>query len=205
MIGPVSCAELIVVKLANASCWLLSLRAFSKLKIPKIGRGCSFFDLDFLSMRAQRIIAMNKTENSRWSLVRAGLIFQVKLGLDAGRDLLLSPVSIVFIAIDLLRGKSQQRGLFHRLMRFGHSTDNWINLFGNPKELEGTDDDEKLNVDRLFSQIEQLLKDGHGEGGLTASAKSSIDRYLNSLMKKDASLDGDNSGESTRKIDAQER
>jgi len=125
-------------------------------------------------------------------------MFQVKLGLDAGRDLLLSPISIVFLIIDVLRGKSRQPGLFHWLMRFGHKTDRWINLFGNPKELEGGNDSDGLNVDRLFAQIEQLLKEGHGEGGLTASTKSSIDRYLNKLMKKNVSIDSKSNSETSR-------
>jgi hypothetical protein len=135
---------------------------------------------------------MKKPNRSQWLLLRDGLKFQVKLGLDAVRDLLLSPVAIVFIAIDLLQGK--QRGLFHRLMEFGHKTDRWINLFGLPNEWEERRTDEDLNVDRLFAQVEKLLKDGQCKGGLTAGAKVSIDAYLNKLINKTRSgkSDSDN-------------
>ena len=39
------------------------------------------------------------------------------------------------------------------------------------------------NVDQLFSQVESLLKEQHDKGGLTASAKSTIDRYLNKIVE----------------------
>ena len=38
-----------------------------------------------------------------------------------------------------------------------------------------------MNVDQLFSKVESLLKDQHEKGGLTATAKSNIDRYLNKI------------------------
>ncbi|WP_019029679.1 hypothetical protein [Colwellia piezophila] len=40
----------------------------------------------------------------------------------------------------------------------------------------------EVNVDQLFSHVECLLKDQHGKGGLTASAKATIDRYLNKIV-----------------------
>jgi peptidoglycan hydrolase CwlO-like protein len=127
-------------------------------------------------------------ELSRWPLIRDMLVFQVKLALDALRDLFLSPVSIICGLVDILMGNSLSKGYFHKLMNFGHKTDSWLNLFGNHNQ-----DDESLNatfsekykadknVDQLFLQVESLLKEQHDKGGLTASAKATIDRYLKKI------------------------
>jgi len=76
-------------------------------------------------------------------------------------------------------------------MDFGHLTDTWLNLFGNhSKQAESsrTLGQEKvkpeMNIDQLFSQVESLLKEQHGKGGLTASTKATIDRYLNKIVEK---------------------
>ena len=44
------------------------------------------------------------------------------------------------------------------------------------------------NVDQLFDKIETLLKEQHNKGGVTATAKASIDRYLDKMVKKDNSV-----------------
>jgi hypothetical protein len=131
---------------------------------------------------------MKEPENARWPIIRDVFIFQVKLAIDAIRDLLLSPVSIICGLADLIKGNSASQSYFHKLMNFGHQTDSWLNLFGNNShdnssisahQKETTD----TNVDQLFSQVESLLKDQHDKGGLTASAKSAIDRYLNKIIE----------------------
>ena len=101
----------------------------------------------------------------------------------------LSPVSIICGLADILLGNSLSKSYFHKLMGFGHQSDSWLNLFGNHNK---NDENSKvvgnqktkpdMNVDQLFSQVESLLKDQHGKGGLTATAKSKIDRYLNRIL-----------------------
>ncbi|KGJ98409.1 hypothetical protein [Thalassotalea sp. ND16A] len=133
---------------------------------------------------------MNEPVIARWALIRDMLVFQVKLAMDAIRDLFLSPVSIICGLVDILKGHSLSQSYFHKLMRFGHKTDSWLNLFGNHNtgaEHINVIDSQKakadVNVDQLFSQVESLLKEQHGKGGLTASAKATIDRYLNKIVE----------------------
>jgi len=133
---------------------------------------------------------MHEPEIARWALIRDMLIFQIKLAMDAIRDLLLSPVSIVCGLVDILKGHSLSRSYFHKLMDFGHQTDSWLNLFGshskdaqNLNVMGSQKSKADVNVDQLFSQVESLLKEQHGKGGLTASAKSTIDRYLNKIVE----------------------
>jgi len=118
------------------------------------------------------------------------LIFQVKLALDAIRDLLLSPVSVICGLVDIFKGHSLSQSYFHKLMDFGHQTDTWLNLFGSHNKRFGNSivvskkqDKADVNVDQLFSQVESLLKDQHNKGGLTSSAKTTIDRYLNKIIE----------------------
>ncbi|PKG84938.1 hypothetical protein CXF85_04825 [Colwellia sp. 75C3] len=134
---------------------------------------------------------MHEPDISRWILIRDMLIFQVKLAIDAGRDLLLSPVSIICGLIDILKGHSISKSYFHKLMAFGQKSDTWLNLFGNHNHNKGEESlnimsrkpaKVDVNVDQLFSQVESLLKEQHGKGGLTASAKATIDRYLNKIV-----------------------
>jgi hypothetical protein len=102
--------------------------------------------------------------------------------------LFLSPVSIICGLVDILLGKTLSKSYFYKLMGFGHQSDAWLNLFGNnnkdtanSNDIENHKSKPEMNVDQLFSKVESLLKDKHEKGGLTATAKSNIDRYLNKI------------------------
>ncbi len=132
---------------------------------------------------------MHEPEITRWTLIRDMLVFQVKLAMDAIRDLFLSPVSIICGLIDIFKGHSHSQSYFHKLMIFGRQTDFWLNLFGNHDNGAGNlaiterqRDKSSVSVDQLFTQVESLLKEQHGKGGLTASAKATIDRYLDKIV-----------------------
>ncbi len=135
---------------------------------------------------------MQEPEITRWALIRDMLVFQATLAMDAIRDLLLSPVSIICGLADILKGHSLSQSYFHKLMNFGHQTDSWLNLFGNHNHNNNAENVDvpsrqkakaDASVDHLFSQVESLLKEQHNKGGLTASAKTTIDRYLNKLVE----------------------
>lgn len=133
---------------------------------------------------------MHEPEIARWALIRDIFVFQFKLAMDAIRDLLLSPASIICGLVDIFNGHSSSQSYFHKLMGFGHQTDSWLNLFGtynkdteNLNVLDSQKATSEANVDKLFSQVESLLKEQHNKGGLTASAKNTIDRYLNKIVE----------------------
>lgn len=136
---------------------------------------------------------MQEQNNTRWTQIRDTLFFQFKLTLDAVRDLLLSPASIVCTLFDIFKGHDRQQSYFYRLMALGHDSDKWLNLFGassteQPVQLESSSAETRERdpgVDNLLSKIELLLKEQHAKGGLTASAKASIDGYLNKVVSKD--------------------
>jgi hypothetical protein len=89
---------------------------------------------------------------------------------------------------DILMGNSPSNSYFHKLMNFGRQTDLWLNLFGKPDKTPNSLDNQLAatdanNVDKLFSQVESLLKDQHTKGGLTTATKATIDRYLNKIVE----------------------
>jgi hypothetical protein len=134
---------------------------------------------------------MQEPEIARWALIRDMFVFQVKLAMDAFRDLLLSPASIICGLADILIGNSISQSYFHKLMSYGRQTDSWLNLFGNHNKgaeksnvLSSKKVKTDVSIDQLFSQVECLLKEQHNKGGLTTSAKTTIDRYLNKIVEK---------------------
>lgn len=138
---------------------------------------------------------MQEPKIARWDLIRDMLVFQAKLAIDAIRDLFLSPVSIICGLADIFLGNSLSKSYFHKLMNIGHQTDSWLNLFGNHNKgtknftVKNKQTTVDMNVDQLFSHVESLLKEQHGKGGLTATTKASIDRYLNKIVEKKSPSD----------------
>lgn len=124
----------------------------------------------------------------RWVILRDALFFQIKLAVDAARDLLLSPISIAATIFDLLFTAHQQQDLmFYKVLKLGRSSERWINLFGaSPADDEShqqTKDAATAGLDRWVMQLETIIKEQHEQGGLTSSAKKTIDRLLDTLQE----------------------
>lgn len=120
-------------------------------------------------------------KHARWPLIRQAIVFQLKLGLDALRDILMSPVSIVLVVADVVMGNNQQQSYFIRLMGLGKKSDHWINLFavdspkGEPEENKVAADS---NVDDWFSKIETVIKEQQENGKLTKAGKEKLQKYF---------------------------
>ncbi|WP_085298375.1 hypothetical protein [Cognaticolwellia mytili] len=149
---------------------------------------------------------MTNSTKRKWPLIRENLVFQIKLTLDAVRDLLLSPVAITCTILDLIKGNRSGEGYFQRLMQMGHQTDEWLSLFGHdPTKTKQKHDDasaesigkaddlgaetnDKIRrgvdskIDHLFFKVEELLNDQHQKGDLTSTAKQKIDHYLEGII-----------------------
>ncbi len=108
-------------------------------------------------------------------LLRNGLIFQLKLGLDAIRDILLSPIALIALVIDLATDSNPDQGYFNKLMAWGRFSDDWINLFSS----RDPGDMEKQNIDNIIDQLEIHLK----QKKLSESSKEQLTKYLELLTK----------------------
>jgi hypothetical protein len=122
------------------------------------------------------------TSPERWELLRDVVVFQLKLLLDALRDVVLSPVSLLAGAIDLFGRNSGDVSNFHRVLDFGRATDQWIDLFGSSRSEPLPVADEPT-FDRLVAQVESLIVDEYERGGITASAKDAIDRSIDRISR----------------------
>jgi hypothetical protein len=124
------------------------------------------------------------TPVNRWQFFRDVLVFQMKLVLDAIRDVILFPVSIGAALLDLVSSGERTGQSFYRVFAMGRRTDVWINLFGTYGSPDKSSADADTTVDSLVAQLEALLVEQHDRGGLTATAKTAIDRALNRISKR---------------------
>jgi hypothetical protein len=88
-------------------------------------------------------------------MMRDMALLQLKLLLDAARDLVLSPVLLVASLIDLTMLKHQPPRYFHAALRLGKRSDEWIDLWSAVEERERTPE----NVDALVQRLETLIRD----------------------------------------------
>lgn len=128
---------------------------------------------------------MTGASKRRWHLIRESIKFQIKLTLDAVRDLLLSPVAIICTVLDLIKGNGKQQGYFQHLMQWGHNTDRWLNLFGDlPEGARSQSDqyDDNIADDKPVSPHANL-----NENAVSASFKAQsngVDNNLDKLFSK---------------------
>ncbi|MBQ13572.1 MAG: hypothetical protein QGG67_01600 [Gammaproteobacteria bacterium] len=91
-----------------------------------------------------------KARTKLWPQLRALLIFQLKLYLDAFRDIFLSVLSIGAFIIDLVLQNSGAGSLFERVLSFGRRTERAINLFNqyDPEQQRGG------SIDSILKEVE---------------------------------------------------
>ncbi len=124
------------------------------------------------------------THASRWELFRDVLTFQLKLAIDAARDIVFSPISIVAALLDVIAG-DRERPYFYAVLAAGRRSESWINLFGGPGRLAPSDaGEENRNLDAVVGRVEALLVEQYERGGITAQAKHAIDRSLDALVAR---------------------
>jgi hypothetical protein len=126
---------------------------------------------------------MQATPNEQESgpLVRQAIVFQLKLGLDALRDVLMSPVSIILVITDIVMANNHQQSYFIRLMRLGKKSDHWINLFAVDLANSEAQDNEVAsdsNVDDWLTKIEEVIKEQQVDGKLSQTGKEKLQKYF---------------------------
>lgn len=89
-----------------------------------------------------------------WSQLRKFLVFQLKLYIDAFRDILLSALSLGAFIIDLVQQNDESDSYFERVLKFGRGTERSINLFNQ------FDADERggKSVDSIIDDVEEKIR-----------------------------------------------
>lgn len=90
-----------------------------------------------------------------WPTTRKFLVFQLKLYLDAFRDLFLSGLSLFAFLLDIILSKQGPDSFFERVLAFGRRTEVSINLF-NQYNLEEQGDS---SVDNILKNVESSLEE----------------------------------------------
>ena len=119
-------------------------------------------------------------EEELWPQVRQLLIFQVKLYIDALRDLLMSPLSIAIFVIDVIQKNKGDKALFKSLLDFGRKTEKAINLFNQYDHH----DEELTGIDAIISQVEESIRKEYKDGAVSSGAKESLDNSLSNLKER---------------------
>lgn len=89
-------------------------------------------------------------------LARDILVLQLKLVIEAARDLLLSPLSLAAALLDVMLSKRQEPRYFRAVLDFGRRSDEWIDLWaaarGPSRQAQGP-------VDSVLNNVEEVLRD----------------------------------------------
>lgn len=93
-----------------------------------------------------------KPRAGRGALLRQVMVFQLKLLICTGRDLVLLPISMGAAAFDFVFKTS----LFRASLDLGRWSDHWIKLWPDPQPGEGLS---AFDADALLRQIEGLVRD----------------------------------------------
>jgi hypothetical protein len=97
-----------------------------------------------------------RSTNGAGPLLRAMATLQLKLLLDALRDLVLSPLSLAATLLDLMLLKRQSPRYFRAVLRLGARSDRWIDVWS------GGEDDHvpsRESVDALLVHVEEVVRD----------------------------------------------
>lgn len=129
----------------------------------------------------QRQPGDSEQPHEHWHLFRDLLAFQFKLALDAFRDLMLSPISIIAVLAGLINKQDDPGKYFHDLLHLGHISDLWINLFGTGEEHD--DGVPRLSSDTYVRKVEDMVVNEYQKGGLVKNLKDTTDGLLNKIRK----------------------
>lgn len=89
-----------------------------------------------------------------WPSTRKFLVFQLKLYIDAFRDLFLSVFSLLAFVLDIVLLNQGPDSYFERVLAFGRRTEVTINLF-NQYDL---DEQGGNSIDKILKNVESSLE-----------------------------------------------
>ncbi len=101
------------------------------------------------------------TPEERKVIFRDVLIFQVKLALDAAKDLVLSPLAILAAGADLVFPTDRIGKRFYHVLRMGEKFDRWMSLYSAAEHADagegGLFAESRAGSDTLLGKIEAVV------------------------------------------------
>ena len=99
------------------------------------------------------LVVTRATRFSFWPQLRRLLVFQVKLYVDAFRDVFLSLLSLIAFVLDVVLRSDEKDSMFTRVLRLGRRSERAINLF----EQHDPSRQGKHTVDGIIRDVEEKL------------------------------------------------
>lgn len=123
------------------------------------------------------------------TLIRDAAVFQFKLVVDGFRDLVLLPASFIATILSLMHSRNGKPGpQFYRLLGAGKRSERWIDLFAAYRHSPEPDTDEAFSsepsIDDIVYRVESFVVDEYQRGGVTAQAKSRLEKALSALQRR---------------------
>jgi len=125
--------------------------------------------------------AVPSPDQLRWRLLRDLGSFVLKVALETIRDLVLIPLALLAGLAGLLLSRAAPDRFFREVLRLGARFDDFLDLFGAAARAEPPQRLGAARVDDLVDGIEAVLREQHQKGGVTATAKTAIDRALDAV------------------------
>lgn len=98
----------------------------------------------------------NEPKHGTGQLLADLLRFQIKLLVDAARDLILVPLTLGAAGLDLLFSRQQKPRFFYALLQLGERSERLIDLWSVLYERMGP---APQNVDQVMDQLEAAIRD----------------------------------------------
>lgn len=115
----------------------------------------------------------------RRALLREAVVFQGKLLVDALKDLVLSPLSLIAVVFDLAEPPRRGQGRFAGVMEIGRGLERRIDLFGRAGHVEPQD--AEWTMDDLVARFESSLREQTEASGTREAARKALEETLAGL------------------------
>lgn len=115
---------------------------------------------------------------SKGELIREALVFQLKLGIDGLKDVILVPIVFVALALDLMGSTDVNGRNLRRVFRMGHGFDRWLDLYKAHRAPGESKPEDAGGFDEQFDGVEGLLRRELATGHLSNKAKAALREML---------------------------
>ena len=122
-----------------------------------------------------------RNPHARWRFLRDVAVFEAKLSLNNFHNFFQVPLTLAVAAVDLLlRGKTEG-GRFYRLVEFGRTIDDSIDIYSVIADRKRPLNKD-FTVDAVVARIESVIVREYEKGGTAASIKAAVDKALDGLQ-----------------------
>ena len=116
--------------------------------------------------------------NSRATLIREALVFQLKLAIDGLKDFVLVPVVFIALGLDLAAPGRQYGANLRRVFRMGHRFDRFLDLYKGGRGPGEMAPEDAGGFDAHLAGVESFVLDELEKGELSSKAKQALREML---------------------------